>query len=283
MKKEICDLLSISEVSYYRWKKERKIFSLLEKYFSETDLREFIETNQISKLDHTKTISNVAMHKYHKFIKPILDESYTQLHSIQFHGIDNKQDPIKNVFSYIPIFLLFHYIDNPYRANDITNENFYERAYYLEDSEYSLDSYGATIIKILNKYIPYKKSYQYIHKIFNIDVEIINLLELFHKNRGFSIYYNANILYDENFEEKNFHAYCNFLYNTIRNLQLDLSLSYDEKNKRLDAILKSNKFDSNHNYFKNITSLDFKNFTKPTIILEQEEHINNLLKNLDGK
>lgn len=41
-KKLICELLGISEKSYYRWKEERKIFSLLEQCFSNGDLESFL-------------------------------------------------------------------------------------------------------------------------------------------------------------------------------------------------------------------------------------------------
>lgn len=45
-KKLICELLGISEKSYYRWKEDRKIFLLLEKCFSNSDLENFLETMQ---------------------------------------------------------------------------------------------------------------------------------------------------------------------------------------------------------------------------------------------
>jgi hypothetical protein len=51
LKKEICKLLGISSASYYRWKEERPIITLLEKYFSDQDLEEFLETGKISKLE----------------------------------------------------------------------------------------------------------------------------------------------------------------------------------------------------------------------------------------
>ena len=61
MKKQITELMQISDVSYYRWKKSPKqkdkkeapkIFSLLEKYFTEDDLQEFLETGQVTKYDN---------------------------------------------------------------------------------------------------------------------------------------------------------------------------------------------------------------------------------------
>jgi len=51
MKKQIIELLNISDVSYYRWKKERKIFDLLEYAFSSSDLQEFLDTGKILGLE----------------------------------------------------------------------------------------------------------------------------------------------------------------------------------------------------------------------------------------
>ncbi len=60
MKKQIIELLQISNVSYYRWKKAPKregdnkppkIFELLEKYFTEQELQEFLDTGEISKFE----------------------------------------------------------------------------------------------------------------------------------------------------------------------------------------------------------------------------------------
>ncbi len=49
MKELIKKILSIADKSYYNYKKqERPIISLLEKYFTEKDLKEFIETGEIS-------------------------------------------------------------------------------------------------------------------------------------------------------------------------------------------------------------------------------------------
>jgi len=57
MKDKICKLLGISTASYYRWKEERPIINLLEKYFKDDDLKEFLETGKISKLE-SKTLDD---------------------------------------------------------------------------------------------------------------------------------------------------------------------------------------------------------------------------------
>jgi len=51
MKEEICKLLGISNTSYYRWKEERSIIPFLERYFSEKDLNEYLDTGMIMRLE----------------------------------------------------------------------------------------------------------------------------------------------------------------------------------------------------------------------------------------
>jgi hypothetical protein len=53
----VSDLLGISEKSFYRWKEDRKIFKLLEKYFTDEDIKDFLENNKIEKLDLIKDTS----------------------------------------------------------------------------------------------------------------------------------------------------------------------------------------------------------------------------------
>lgn len=53
----VSNLLGISEKSFYRWKEERKIFKLLEKYFTDKDINDFLEKDKIEKLDLIKDIS----------------------------------------------------------------------------------------------------------------------------------------------------------------------------------------------------------------------------------
>lgn len=57
MKKQICELLDISDVSYYRWKQDRLIISFLEKYFTEAEITEYLQTKKIKKLELIKNYS----------------------------------------------------------------------------------------------------------------------------------------------------------------------------------------------------------------------------------
>lgn len=68
-RKLVCEILGISEKSYYRWKEERKIFTLLEKYFTNEDLREFLISKKISKLEtlnHYELSLNIEFNTFYR-------------------------------------------------------------------------------------------------------------------------------------------------------------------------------------------------------------------------
>lgn len=59
MQEEYCKLLNVSRNTYYVHKREdRPIISLLEKYFTEDDLKEFLETGRISRFESTTNYTN---------------------------------------------------------------------------------------------------------------------------------------------------------------------------------------------------------------------------------
>lgn len=99
-KKVICELLGISDKSYYRWREERKIFPLLEKYFKKEDLEEFLETGKIKKLEKLNTIQYLEQfvrdldHKINiERVEMIIDE-------FNNHNSENKIYPtVDSVFS----------------------------------------------------------------------------------------------------------------------------------------------------------------------------------------
>jgi hypothetical protein len=74
MKKQIIELLKISDVSYYRWKKERKIFELLEKYFSDNDLKEFLSTGKITRLELCKEAEEENYYADLQYLHIFLDQ-----------------------------------------------------------------------------------------------------------------------------------------------------------------------------------------------------------------
>ena len=71
MKKTITQFLGISHTSYYRWKEDRYIIKMLEKYFTKEDLIQFMQEGKIDKLeiknndnsDLNELYTNNALHK----------------------------------------------------------------------------------------------------------------------------------------------------------------------------------------------------------------------------
>ena len=87
MREIICQLLGISQTSYYRWKEERAIIPLLEQYFSAEELQQYIDEGKIDKLEQLK-IENSKMQDFffknalHKIITkgtlPLWSEEYLE-------------------------------------------------------------------------------------------------------------------------------------------------------------------------------------------------------------
>ena len=274
MKQEtiMCQLFNFSIATYYKRKRENNLaIKLVEQYCSKKDLIEYSKTGKISKYDNSKALEKIALQKYHNYINPILDESYTILNSLFFKGLPKDRDNLSNILSYVPIFIFFHYIDNPYRNNDILNTNFEENetTQALYNGDYPINNFGAIIILLLNKYKSYQVQGSYINDIFKIDEELLSLFDIFHKDRGFQLYYNADILYDGDEEKKNFHAYCNFLYESIR-VKQSLYEPIEQKNEKLASLFKKIKYNPQINYR---TDIKFAKFELPEKIkLQNEEY-----------
>lgn len=47
----ISKLLGISEKSFYRWKNERLVFKLFSQYFTDNEIKEFLDTGKIEKFE----------------------------------------------------------------------------------------------------------------------------------------------------------------------------------------------------------------------------------------
>ena len=65
-------ILEVSENSYYRWKSKDHtvLMNLLEKYFSENDLQEFLETGKIQKQERLNELIETEK-KYNQITKII--------------------------------------------------------------------------------------------------------------------------------------------------------------------------------------------------------------------
>ena len=62
------DILHIGKSTYYQWKREnRPIIFLLEKYFSQDELEEFLSTGKVSKLENYKIV-DILFKRYFDFI-----------------------------------------------------------------------------------------------------------------------------------------------------------------------------------------------------------------------
>ncbi|NOQ32116.1 MAG: hypothetical protein GQ570_13450 [Helicobacteraceae bacterium] len=92
MKESIKKLLQISDVSYYRWRKERQIFDLLETYFVKEELEEFLKSGKIEKFDLIKDVDKDTLKKQLQLsstneIDPSLEE-YIVINLKRFHKLD---------------------------------------------------------------------------------------------------------------------------------------------------------------------------------------------------
>ncbi len=80
-KQLICDILDIADRTFYKFKTEnRPIIQLLEHYFDEDDLQEFLSTRKISKLDN---IDNIAY-----LVKQQIDDKIELPNTLQLFFID---------------------------------------------------------------------------------------------------------------------------------------------------------------------------------------------------
>jgi len=107
----VCEVLKISRSAYFKYKKEeRPIIALLEKYFSQEDLNEFLNTKKISKLEVTQNSAIFLLEDYAHF------------------SLSNKLEQLFNIFG-IPDFTkflpkkLFLKILQDLKKEDISHEN----------------------------------------------------------------------------------------------------------------------------------------------------------------
>jgi len=86
-KQTMASLFSTAEGTYYKWKKEnRPIIGLLEKYFTQDELEEFVSYGTISKLEYLKYSSNQHFGlKIAKFVETLYD---TKIHIDEYVRYD---------------------------------------------------------------------------------------------------------------------------------------------------------------------------------------------------
>ena len=87
-------LCSFSRNSYYVWKREgRPIIQLLEKYFSDEELEEFLQNGSIATLDsfnNNKTVTNIeVLNEVSNLVRKQLERKITSLDSIGTKTVSN--------------------------------------------------------------------------------------------------------------------------------------------------------------------------------------------------
>ena len=82
MKRQVlCDLFEFTPKTLYNWRQEeRPAIELIEKYFTEEDLQEFLQTKEINKLQNIK--------RYMKYEKKLMEQIKEVIYSLNSKGKD---------------------------------------------------------------------------------------------------------------------------------------------------------------------------------------------------
>lgn len=172
-KQLICDILDIADRTFYKFKTEnRPIIQLLEHYFDEDDLQEFLTTRKMSKLDNVDNIANLVRQQIDDKIElpntlqlffidfyPILKEIYITLERNELSDFylllpipKDKRDVECNKIlnSNMKYKYLFSLIDNSSFINSISSD--------LHRSRYDFAFYQS-VISTINLSFSQKKDY----------------------------------------------------------------------------------------------------------------------------
>lgn len=117
MKTELLKLIDLQDASYYVWKNKtkKKLIWFFLKYFSESDLKEYNEKNQIIKLDFLYSSSVIGCYTFCEYFEELIDNeqhletfvkyliSYKKEHDLDFLG---GQIPVEIDFDYEEIIKL---------------------------------------------------------------------------------------------------------------------------------------------------------------------------------
>lgn len=178
MEKEILSLFKYSRGTYYSWKKEKRpIIKLIEKYFTKEDLKEFISTGQISKLEiqNNHGINLSIAKEYLSYIKEII-------------YFTKKEICDGEVFEKSLLFIYFDFINfiKIYDESDL---------FYLNDE---IPCREIVLKELLNQYFkknPNNYSPFALHYLSNFNLLIASyILEILQKT--FSEFYKLAVIYD---------------------------------------------------------------------------------------
>jgi len=190
LEKTILELFKYSRGTYYSWKKEKRpIIKLIEKYFTEDDLKEFIQTGLITKYEHKHNygISLAIINNYISFIKNIIEYTKSEIED----GEDFKDTVLFTYFDLLKFINSFNYdelfsiIDDTQcrkiALKDLVNRYFKENPgkyspfsfHYLTDFNLLTASYILEIQRFsfseFYKYgVIYNYNYVYLHLIFEL-------------------------------------------------------------------------------------------------------------------
>ncbi|QKF80722.1 hypothetical protein [Halarcobacter ebronensis] len=99
MEKVILDLFKYSRGTYYTWKREKRpIIKLIEKYFTESYLQEFLETGNIAVFELLDFAENKLSKNLFKFIESILSLSDSNIKYFYEFLVEHLKD--KDLFSF---------------------------------------------------------------------------------------------------------------------------------------------------------------------------------------
>ena len=146
--KIVCKLFNFTKSTFYNWKKEnRQVIKLLEKYFTDNDLEEFIKTGEIKLFDIQNNVKYEANHISDKFFREHYSQKIKHTEFIEFifpkfkkyineHKLKIKSDNIKSELIECIIEL------------NIDSINKYQQSY---NGYASVNSFKSSVIGILSK------------------------------------------------------------------------------------------------------------------------------------
>ena len=262
-------LFGFSTQTYFNWKKDtdnRPIIELLDKYFNKEDLIEFLNRKEISKLEVTnnkEVFKYISLKKYYDYVSSILEDTYKHNFLdkdmvIHFEKIDGIS--YNTIISNTPVFILFKYINNK------------------KNTENTLQEFGVDMLSIYNEYDNPTFYNEGVHKLFNINNDVLAFFELFRKRKSYQCYYDVfdfdiDILEDKFYSSKeseyydyiitksiNLHIWFENIYNNINKILLDNNLLKSESSLLFSSYLSSINYDNKLKYIVNDKRLSYKEF-----------------------
>ncbi|PHR58183.1 MAG: hypothetical protein COA44_04600 [Arcobacter sp.] len=102
MEKQIIDLFKYSRNTYYVWKREKRpIIALIEKYFSEDNLQEFLAQGKITKFERlrlTNTLENELEDLFSSNFEFNFDDYFLYVNFMDFAGEEIDLKTVRNLF-----------------------------------------------------------------------------------------------------------------------------------------------------------------------------------------